>query len=126
MKFQALLLEKMEAGVSCEPAGLPEPDLMPGDMTVRVRYSSINYKDGLAITGKMPTVRRYPLIPGIDFAGTVIASDNPDFQVDDQVVLNGWGVGEQHHWGFSEVARVSGESRSYRRQSFGLISNHEI
>lgn len=108
MKFQALLLQKSESGVSCDLASLQESDLMPGDVTIRVRYSSINYKDGLAITGKIPVVRRYPLIPGIDFAGKVIASDDPDFKVDDEVLLNGWGVGEQHHGGFSEVARVPG------------------
>lgn len=81
-------------------------DLMEGDVTVRVRHTTMNYKDALAITGKSPVVRRFPMIPGIDFAGEVIASDSDDFAVGEEVILNGWGVGETHMGGYSEVARV--------------------
>jgi len=84
-------------------------ELMDGDVTVRVRYTTMNFKDALAITGRSPVVRRYPMIPGIDFAGEVMASDNPDFEVGDAVILNGWGVGETHLGGYSPVARVKGE-----------------
>jgi acrylyl-CoA reductase (NADPH) len=88
---------------------LSEADLMEGDVTVRVEATTVNYKDGLAITGKAPVVRRFPLVPGIDFAGTVTASSNPDFKAGDKVVLNGWGVGEVHHGAFAEIARVKGD-----------------
>ena len=109
MKFQALLLQKNESEISCDLVTLEDQDLMQGDVTVRVEYSSINYKDGLALTGKIPVVRKYPLIPGIDFAGTVLESSNSEFSVGDRVLLNGWGVGEAHHGGFSEIARVPGK-----------------
>jgi acrylyl-CoA reductase (NADPH) len=88
---------------------LSEADLMEGDVTVRVEATTVNYKDGLAITGKAPVVRRFPLVPGIDFAGTVTASSHPDFKAGDKVVLNGWGVGEVHHGAFAEIARVKGD-----------------
>ncbi|MEL7088624.1 MAG: MDR family oxidoreductase [Planctomycetota bacterium] len=87
-----------------------EDDRLPeGDVTVRIAYSTLNYKDGLAITGKSPVVRSFPMVPGIDFAGTVEASDNPDFKPGDQVVLNGWGVGETHWGGLAVKARVKGD-----------------
>ena len=82
---------------------------MEGDVTVAVEYSTINYKDGLAITGKLPVVRRFPMIPGIDFSGTVAASSNAAFRPGDKVVLNGWGLGEVHLGAFSEMARVKGD-----------------
>ena len=82
---------------------------MEGDVTVSVEYTTVNYKDGLAITGKAPVVRRFPLVPGVDFAGTVIASSHPDFAIGDKVVLNGWGVGETHHGAFARRARVKGD-----------------
>lgn len=88
---------------------LTEGDLMDGDVTVQVEYSALNYKDGLAMTGRAPIVRRFPLIPGIDFAGTVSASENSAFRPGDKVILNGYGVGEVHSGGFAEVARVKGE-----------------
>jgi acrylyl-CoA reductase (NADPH) len=90
-------------------ARLGEADLMDGDVTVRVTHSTVNYKDGLAVTGKLPVVRRWPMVPGVDFAGEVIASADPLFKPGDAVVLNGWGVGEQHLGGWSEVARVKGD-----------------
>ncbi len=88
---------------------LIESDLMDGDVTVKVSHSTVNYKDGLAITGKSPVVRRWPMVPGIDMAGTVLKSDNPDFKEGDSVILNGWGVGETHMGAYSEVARVKGD-----------------
>jgi acrylyl-CoA reductase (NADPH) len=88
---------------------LAPADLMPGDVDVRVEYSTVNYKDGLAITGKMPVVRRFPMIPGVDFAGTVTASTHPDWKAGDRVILNGWGVGEVHYGAYSQMARVSGD-----------------
>lgn len=84
-------------------------DLMEGDVTVKVNYSALNYKDGLALTGRVPVVRKFPLTPGIDFAGTVLHSDSQEFKEGDQVILNGFGVGEVHSGGFAEVARVKGD-----------------
>ena len=84
-------------------------DLMPGDVDVRVEYSTINYKDGLAITGKLPVVRRFPMIPGVDFAGTVVRSEHPDYRPDDRVILNGWGLGETHFGAYSQMARVNAD-----------------
>jgi acrylyl-CoA reductase (NADPH) len=82
---------------------------MDGDVTVRVSHSTLNYKDGLALTGKAPVVRRFPMIPGIDFAGTVEASSHPDFKPGDPVVLNGWGTGETHLGAYGEKSRVKGD-----------------
>jgi acrylyl-CoA reductase (NADPH) len=109
MTFRALLVSKTETGQKAEIVALTEADLMEGDVTVDVSHSSVNYKDGLAVTGKGPIVRRFPLIPGIDFAGTVRQSTHPGWKPGDEVVLNGWGVGESHHGGFAEVARVKGD-----------------
>ncbi len=109
MPFRAILISKTEEGQKVEFVNLTETDLMEGDVTVDVSHSSVNYKDGLALTGKGPIIRKFPLIPGVDFAGTVRASSHPRWKPGDKVVLNGWGVGEQHHGGFSEVARVSGD-----------------
>lgn len=108
--FRAILISKTtDTGQKLDFVNLTEADLMPGDVTVAVSHSSVNYKDGLAVTGKGPIIRKFPLIPGIDFAGTVTSSSHPKWKVGDKVVLNGWGVGEQHHGGFSELARVSGD-----------------
>ena len=109
MSFRAILISKTETGQKAELTSLEESDLMDGDVTVDVSHSSVNFKDGLAITGKSPIARRFPLIPGIDFAGVVRSSSHPRWKPGDQVVLNGYGVGEGHHGGFSEVARVSGD-----------------
>ncbi|WP_298428760.1 MDR family oxidoreductase, partial [Rhodoblastus sp.] len=86
-----------------------EADLMEGDVTVAVEATTVNYKDGLAITGRSPVVRRFPMIPGADLAGTVTASDHPDWHPGDRVVLNGWGVGETHFGGYAQKARVKGD-----------------
>ena len=107
--FRALQINKTDDGQTVSLCQLSDSDLMDGDVTVDIAHSTINYKDGLALTGKAPVVRAFPLIPGIDFAGTVRASDNDEFSVGDNVILNGWGVGEGHHGGFSERARVKGD-----------------
>lgn len=107
--FRAYQITKDDEGQKVALTTLSEADLMEGDVTVRVEYSTVNYKDGLALTGKAPVVRRFPLTPGIDFAGTVTVSDHADFKVGEKVVLNGWGVGEVHSGGFAEIARVKGD-----------------
>lgn len=108
--FKAILITKDDtSGYKAALQQVDDAVLPEGDVTVRVEWSTLNYKDGLAITGKSPVVRRFPMVPGIDFAGTVTASSNPDWKVGDQVVLNGWGVGETHCGGLGEVARVKGD-----------------
>ncbi len=109
MTFRALLVSKTDAGQKAEIVDFNEADLMEGDVTVDVSHSSVNYKDGLAVTGKGPIIRKFPLIPGVDFAGTVRQSSHPAWKPGDKVVLNGWGVGEGHHGGFAQVARVKGD-----------------
>ena len=86
-----------------------DKDLMDGDVTVRVEYSTVNYKDGLAVTGKAPVVRRFPMIAGVDFAGTVESSSHPSWKPGDKVILNGWGLGETHLGAYAEKARVKGD-----------------
>ena len=108
--FNALYLEQNEdKSVRHSIQSLAESVLPAGDVRVAVDYSTINYKDGLAITGAAPVVRKYPMVPGIDLAGTVAESTNPEFQVGDAVVLNGWGVGEGHWGGLSQQARLKGD-----------------
>ncbi|GLK57575.1 acrylyl-CoA reductase (NADPH) [Methylopila capsulata] len=104
--FRALRIDKGDAGQTLSTVDFDEAELMDGDVVVRVSHSTVNYKDGLAITGKSPVVRRFPMIPGIDFAGKVTASTTDEFKVGDEVVLNGWGVGETHLGGYAEIARV--------------------
>jgi len=108
-RFKAILLRKDADKQTVEDVELTPDDLMPGDVTVAVSHSTVNFKDGLAITGRSPVVRKFPMIPGIDFAGTVEQSTNPDFKPGDKVVLNGFGVGEVHYGGYSELARVKGD-----------------
>ena len=107
--FKAIVIEKTEGGQKVGLADFDERDLMEGDVTVRVEWSTLNYKDGLAITGKAPVVRRFPMIPGIDFAGTVETSTHPNWKAGDKVILNGWGCGETHLGGYGEKARVKGD-----------------
>ncbi len=107
--FKALLATKGEAGQHLAWQDLSPADLMDGDVTVAVSHSTINYKDGLALTGKAPVIRRWPMIPGIDFAGTVVESTHADFKPGDPVVLTGWGVGETHYGGYAALARLKGD-----------------
>ena len=108
-KYQALLIDKDGAGYRASIQSLDEDNLPEGDVTVRVDYSTINFKDGLAITGKSPVVRKFPLVAGIDFAGTVETSSHAAWKAGDKVVLNGWGVGETHSGGLAQRARVKGD-----------------
>ena len=108
-KFRALLVTKDGDRQSVAVTELTDADLMVGDVTVAVEHSTVNYKDGLAITGKAPIIRKFPLIPGIDLAGKVLHSEDPHFQAGDRVVLNGYGLGELHHGGYAERARVKSD-----------------
>ncbi|MGZ8996107.1 MAG: acrylyl-CoA reductase (NADPH) [Rhodospirillales bacterium] len=107
--FRALVVDKVDGVVVADLRDLDEAQLPDGDVAVEVAYSTVNYKDGLAVTGRGPVVRKYPMVPGIDFAGTVIDSRHPEFSPGDAVVLNGWGVGESHCGGLSEKARLRGD-----------------
>jgi acrylyl-CoA reductase (NADPH) len=108
-QFRAILISKTEKGQSLGFVTLSEDDLMPGDVTVAVEHSTVNYKDGLAVTGRAPIIRHFPLIPGVDFAGTVLSSGHRLVKAGDKVILNGWGVGESHHGGYAGRARVKGD-----------------
>src|ERR687897_1227733 len=107
--FKAIVIDKADSGQNVGLRSFDEADLMDGDVTVRVTHSTLNYKDGLAIAGKAPVVRRFPMIPGVDLVGTVEVSSNPEFKPGDAVVLNGWGLGETHLGAYAERARVRGE-----------------
>ena len=107
--FNAIYLEKSESAVTARVAALDDAALMEGDVTVRIDYSTVNYKDGLALSNKSPVVRKWPMVPGIDFAGTVETSAHPLFKSGDAVILNGWGVGESHWGGLAQRARVKGD-----------------
>ena len=108
--FKAILVSRDEdKKQSVAITELTEADLMEGDVTVAVEATTVNYKDGLAITGKAPVVRHWPMVPGIDFAGTVTASSNPHWKPGDKVILNGWGVGETHWGAYAGKARVNGD-----------------
>lgn len=107
--FKGILINKDDNGYRAELTDIDDAQLPEGNVTVRVSHSTLNYKDGLAITGKGPIVRQFPMVPGVDLAGTVEDSSDPDFKPGDQVVLNGWGVGEGHWGGLAERARVQGK-----------------
>jgi len=107
--FKGILVNKVDGVYSAAVQELDDAVLGEGDVSVAVEWSTLNYKDGLAITGKSPVVRKFPLVPGIDFAGTVQASQNPKWKAGDKVLLNGWGVGESHSGGLAQMARVKGE-----------------
>jgi acrylyl-CoA reductase (NADPH) len=107
--LKAVAIEKTDDGTKAALTDFDEANLMDGDVTVRVEYSTLNYKDGLAITGKAPVVRRFPMIAGIDFAGTVESSTHPAWKPGDKVVLNGWGCGETHLGAYAEKTRVKGD-----------------
>ena len=108
-RFQAYQIGKNDDGQRCVLTQLGDDDLMEGDVTVDVEYTTLNYKDGLALTGRSAIIRKFPLTPGIDFSGTVAASDHAGFSVGDRVILNGFGVGEVHSGGYAQKARVSGD-----------------
>ena len=107
--FKAIVIEKADGATKTALTDFDEANLMDGDVTVAVEYSCLNYKDGLAVTGKAPVVRRFPMIAGIDFAGTVQASSHPAWKTGDKVILNGWGCGETHLGAYGAKARVKGD-----------------
>jgi acrylyl-CoA reductase (NADPH) len=107
--FNAILIEKPETGQTVSLQSLDESQLPEGDVTIDVAFSTLNFKDGLAITGSSPVVRKFPMVPGIDLAGTVRRSEHADWKPGDKVVLNGWGVGETHWGGLAQVARLKGD-----------------
>ena len=107
--FSAILIEKTDDGQTCCLKQLDDSQLPEGDVTIDVAYSSINYKDGLAMTGSGPVVRRWPMVPGIDLVGTVSESSYAEFKPGDTVLLNGWGVGEVHWGGLATKARLNGD-----------------
>ena len=107
--FKAIVVEKADGGQRVALTDFDDKDLMDGDVTVRVEWSTVNYKDGLAVTGKAPVVRRFPMIAGIDFAGTVEQSSHPQWKAGDKVVCTGWGMGETHLGAYAEKARVKGD-----------------
>jgi acrylyl-CoA reductase (NADPH) len=107
--FKAIVIDKGASGQTVALADFDENDLMEGDVTFRPEWSTVNYKDGLAITGKSPVVRRFPMIPGIDGAGTVLTSSHSDWKPGDKVILNGWGCGETHLGCYAQKARVKGD-----------------
>lgn len=109
MTFKALLASKNGDTISTNLVELEEKDLMPGDVTVAVDYSTVNYKDGMALTGRAPIIQTFPLIPGIDLAGTVVGSSYPGIEVGDRVVANGWGLSQTLHGGYAQKARLSGD-----------------
>src|SRR5882762_10073616 len=107
--FNAILVERDAEPYRASLKSLDEAQLPSGDVTVRIDYSTVNYKDALAITGSAPVVRQFPMVPGIDFAGTVESSRNSAYKCSDKVVLNGWGVGETHWGGLAQAARVKAD-----------------
>src|SRR3954471_4317585 len=107
--FKAIVIDKTDGGQTATLTDFDDQDLMEGDVTFRPEWSTVNYKDGLAVTGKAPVVRRFPMIAGIDGAGTVEASSHPDWKPGDAVILNGWGCGETHLGCYAERARVKGD-----------------
>ncbi len=107
--FKAIRIDKADKGTTAALTQFDEAELMEGDVTVRVEWSTLNYKDGLAVTGKAPVVRRFPMIAGIDFAGTVEQSSHPQWKAGDKVICTGWGMGETHLGAYAEKARVKGD-----------------
>jgi acrylyl-CoA reductase (NADPH) len=107
--FRAIRIDKAEKGTAAALTQFDEAELMEGDVTVRVEWSTLNYKDGLALTGRAPVVRRFPMIAGIDFAGTVEQSSNPQWKPGDKVICDGWGMGETHLGAYAQKARVKGD-----------------
>lgn len=109
MTFKAFLATRPDKEISVNLVELSDADLMPGDVTIDVDYSTVNYKDALALSGKAGIIQKFPLIPGIDLAGTVRQSSNPGFAVGERVLVNGWGLSQTHHGGYAQRARVGGD-----------------
>jgi acrylyl-CoA reductase (NADPH) len=125
-RFKALIADRTDGNTSLQWGEMALSDLMPGNVLVRVSHTTLNYKDGLALTGKAPILRKFPIVPGIDFAGTVERSDHPLFKAGDDVVLNGWGVGETHSGGYAQYAQVNGDWLIARPQAFSRAQTMAI
>lgn len=108
-RFKAIQVDRYEGLLTIDITTMAEAELMPGDVTVEVEYSGLNYKDGLGLCDKAPIYKTLPMVPGVDFAGRVLKSDNPGFKPGDAVILTGHGVGESHFGGYAERARLPGE-----------------
>lgn len=108
MIFKALLASKDANSIVTRVAEMSPEDLMPGDVTIKVEYSTVNYKDALALTGRAPVIQRFPLVPGIDLSGIVETSNHPGISAGDRVVANSWGLGQTHHGGYAQKARING------------------
>ena len=106
-KFKAFIVDKNKDQTVHGIKDIEKDELMSGNVLVEIKYSSFNFKDGLAVTGKLPIIKKFPMIPGVDFVGSVIESSNNNYKKNDLVILNGWGVGEKHFGGFSQYARVN-------------------
>jgi acrylyl-CoA reductase (NADPH) len=117
-RISAWVAQKGERGPELAWTALGEGDLMEGNVTIRVSHSTINYKDALAVTGKAPIIRRWPMIPGVDLVGTVTASSHPDFKAGEEVILNGWEAGVSHYGGYSQMARVNGDWLVHKPAAF--------
>lgn len=124
--FKALVVDRRDGAQVAEFRDLSIKDLMPGNVLVRVTHSTINYKDGLALTGRGPIIRKFPMIPGIDFAGTVETSSDAGFKPGDDVILNGWGVGEGHFGGYAGYAQVPGDWLMKRPERLSLAETMAI
>ena len=109
MTFKALLATRPEKDIKVDIVELTDDDLMPGDVTIDVEYSTVNYKDALALSDKAGVIQKFPLIPGIDLAGTVRQSSNANFAVGESVLVNGWGLSQTHHGGYAQRARVGAD-----------------
>src|ERR1700733_12720142 len=109
MTFRAVRADKTDAGQVVQFVDMTEAELMDGDVTIRVTHSTVNYKDGLVLSGKSPIVSRFPMIAGVDLAGAVESSSHPDFRAGDEVLVNGYGLSQTHFGGYAEKARVKGE-----------------
>jgi acrylyl-CoA reductase (NADPH) len=125
-RFRALVASKTDTGQQIAWTDWSIGDLREGDVLVRVTHTTINYKDGLALTGRAPIIRKWPLVPGIDFAGTVEQSTHAEFKAGDEVVLNGWGVGETHSGGYAQMARVKGDWLVKRPAGFSLAQTMAV
>jgi acrylyl-CoA reductase (NADPH) len=125
-QFKAWVINKSDVGQTVTWSTLGQTDLMPGDVRVKISHTTVNYKDGLALTGKAPVVRRFPMVPGIDFAGTVVSSDYGLFQPGDNVILNGWGTGETHLGAYAEMSQVKGGWLIRRPDAFSAAQSMAI
>lgn len=125
-KFKALMIDKKEGTQQLYHLEIGENELMDGDTLVKVDYSTINYKDALAITGKRSIIKKWPMIPGVDFSGTIEKTTNKNFEIGEKVILNGCGVGEKHFGGFSAKARINADWLIKKPKKISLLEAMSI